>query len=157
MYRLKETGVVVFGQIVQKLAPYGYTPTPFTPGYCKHDTRPTMFTLCVEYFGAKYFSKDYAMHLINDNKDNYKIKNDWTGSLYCGLTLDWHFNEGFFYIYMPGYVNYALRNFDHPLPKRPQHVPHKCVKPIYGSRQQQQPTVQSTAEPLEKSITNRVQ
>ena len=56
---------------------------------------------------------------------------------------------------MPGYVIRALRKFGHPKPKRLQHAPHKCIEPVYGSTQLQQPTTESTTEPLEpKGITD---
>jgi hypothetical protein len=66
MYGLKEAGVFAFNQLIQKLAPAGYKPTPFTPGLWRHHTKRTTFALCVNEFGMKYpLLLPDAMHLIN--------------------------------------------------------------------------------------------
>ena len=65
MYVPNEDGVLSLEQLVCKLSPYGYAPMPFSPGYCKYDTIPTVFSMCVDNLGGKYFSKDDTMHLIN--------------------------------------------------------------------------------------------
>jgi hypothetical protein len=157
MYGLKEAGIIAFEQLVNKLAPHGYEPAPFTPGLWRHKSKPTTFTLCVDDFGIKYFSKHDAMHLVNALHEDYEITIDWTGALYCGLTLDWHYDEGYVDISMPGYVIRALCKFKHRAPKRPQHAPHAWVEPVYGSRQQQQPTKAASAAPLDPEGTLRVQ
>jgi hypothetical protein len=155
MYGLKEAGVIAFIQLVKKLAPYGYMPMPFTPGLWRHNTKRTTFALCVDDFGVKYFSHADAMHLINAVKDHYELTINWSGKLYCGLSLDWHYDEGYVDISMPGYVNRALLKFEHPAPLRAQHAPHKWIEPVYGSRRPQSPTPDSTAQPLDKLGTTR--
>ena len=88
-------------------------------------------------------------------KTKYEVTTDWTGSLYCRLTLDWNYAGGCVDISMPGYVIQALKQFGHPNPKRPQLAPHKWIDPVYGSTQQHQPTTESTTEPSDpKGITN---
>jgi hypothetical protein len=74
MYGLKEAGIIAFNQLVQKLAPYGYEPMPFTPGLWRHRTKRTTFVLWVDDFGVKYFSKADAQHLI----DAIQAHNDLT-------------------------------------------------------------------------------
>jgi hypothetical protein len=72
---------------------------PFTPGLWHHRTKCTTFILCVDDFGVKYFSKADAQHLIDAIiSADYKLTIDWSGKLYCGLTLDWHYDEGYIYI-----------------------------------------------------------
>ena len=85
----------------------------------------TTFVLCADDFGVKYFSKADAQHLIDALEADYKLTIDWTGALYCGLTLDWHYDKGYVDVSMPGYVPGALKRFDHPPPRRPQQAPHK--------------------------------
>ena len=58
---------------------------------------------------------------------------------------------------MPGYVDRALKFFDHPVPKRPQHAPHTWIEPVFRSNQQQKPTAVSSAAPLDPHGTTRVQ
>jgi hypothetical protein len=157
MYGLKEAAIIAFNQLVQKLAPYGYEPTPFTPGLWRHRTKKTTFVLCVDDFGVKYFSKADALHLIDAIQSHYKLTIDWSGSLYCGLTLDWHYEEGYVDVSMPGYVKRALAKFNHPTPLKKQHAPHPWVAPVYGSSKPQNPTPESAAPLLDKDGTKRIQ
>jgi hypothetical protein len=157
MYGLKEAGILAFEQLVTKLAPHGYELAPFTPGLWRHTTKPTTFTLCVDDFGVKFFTKPDALHLVAALHKDCEITTDWDGSLYCGLTLDWHYADGYVDISMPGYVTRALSKFQHPAPKRSQHAPHQWIKPVYGSKQQQKPTEATGAEPLDATGTKRVQ
>ena len=154
---LKEDGSIAFNQLVTKLDPHGYKPLPFTPGLWRHRTKTTTFVLCVDNFGVKYFSTADAHHLINALTSNYELTIDWPGSLYCGLTLDWHYDQGYVDVSMPGYVDQALTKFNHPAPLRKQHAPHRWVEPAYGFKKPQTPTAKSTAKPLDASGTTRVQ
>jgi len=58
---------------------------------------------------------------------------------------------------MHGYVDRALKKFNHPAPLHPQHAPHQWTQPAYGSRQPQKPTEASQAQPLDKLGTTRIQ
>jgi hypothetical protein len=157
MYGLKEAAIIAFNQLVKKLAPYGYEPMAFTPGLWRHRTKKTTFVLCVDDFGVKYYSKRDALHLIGAIQDHYELTIDWSGALYCGLTLDWHYDAGYVDVSMPGYVPRGLAKFNHPPPLRPQHAPHKWVEPIYGSKTPQNPTTASTAPYLDKQGIHRIQ
>ena len=44
------------------------------------------------------------MHLIHALQEKYYITQDWTGSLYSGITLNWEYKEGILDISMSGYV-----------------------------------------------------
>ena len=44
--------------------------------------------LVVDDFGIKYIGRQHTDHLIGVLKEFYE---DWGGSLYCGITLDWHY------------------------------------------------------------------
>ena len=67
-------------------------------------------------FGVKYFNEAYAQHLIDTLDAHYDITVDWTGRNYCGLTLDWHYSDGYVDVSMPGYVLDALEQFQHTQP-----------------------------------------
>ena len=118
---------------------------------------PKKYALCVYEFGVKYFSKTDANHLINALQQNYNTTTDWTGTLYCGLTLQWNYEERWVYIHMPGYVIRVLNFFNNSTPHKPQHAPHTWIEPTYGSRRQQPPTEQSSAPLLDEKETKRVQ
>ena len=66
-----------------------------------HKTRPAWFTLVVDDFGIKYIRRQHAEHLIGVLKEFYKVEVDWDGSLYCGITLDWHYEDKYVDISMP--------------------------------------------------------
>jgi hypothetical protein len=129
MYGLKEARVIAFNQLMEQLAAYGYEPMPFTPGLWRHQTKQIMFALCVNNFGVKYFSLLDPNHLINTIKATYDLTIDWTIDLYCGLSLNWHYNKGYINVSMPGYVDRALKTFEHPAPLDPQYAPHKGSSP----------------------------
>jgi hypothetical protein len=65
-----------------------------TRGLWKHDTHPVWFSLVVDDFGIKYIGRKNAEHLMTSIKKKYAISSDWTGSAYCGLTLDWDYANG---------------------------------------------------------------
>ena len=46
----------------------------------------------VDDFRIKYVGKEHAQHLPNVLKEFYEIEEDWTGSLYYGITLDWYYD-----------------------------------------------------------------
>jgi hypothetical protein len=115
MYGLLEAAIIAFNQLVTKLAPAGYKPMPFTPGLWRHPTKRTTFTLCVDDFGVKYFSHADALHLITALKTHYELTTDWTGALYCGLTLAWNYAQGYVDVSTPGYVARVLTKFQHSL------------------------------------------
>ena len=125
MYVFKEAGILAFTNLVKYMAPYGYSPMKFTPGLWQHNTRKTTFTLCIDDFGIKYFSKDDAHHIINTVNTNYKVTTNMTGRLYIGVNLDWKYTASPAYIdlSMKGFVDQAWTKFDHPMPKKPQHPP----------------------------------
>jgi hypothetical protein len=87
MYGLKEASILAYNQLKAHLAPYNYSPGCFRTGLWKHDTRPTTFTLAVDDFGIKYFSKRDADHLFSALRNQYALTKDWSGRTYLGLTL----------------------------------------------------------------------
>jgi hypothetical protein len=64
------------------------------------------------------------------------LKTPVMGQLYCGITINWNYDQGVVDLSMPGYIKAALHKFQHPTPPRPQHAPHEWTEPIYGKHQQ---------------------
>jgi hypothetical protein len=155
MYGLKEAAILAYDQLRTHLAPYGYFPVQHTPGLWRHRTRRTTFTLAVDDFGIKYFSKDDADHLFAALATRYALTKDWTGSNYLGFTLDWNYAAGHVDISMPNYVPKALLTLRHPKPTRSQHAPHLWTAPAYGTKIQLASTDLSPL--LDKSGIQRVQ
>ena len=110
IYGLLQAGILTNKQLQVKLAPSGYYEVAHIPGLWRYVTRLVQFTLVIDSFGVKYVGRENAEHLIDSiKKSDYKMAKDWTGSLYCGITLDWHYEEGYVDISMPGYIKeYSL-------------------------------------------------
>ena len=129
---LKQASRITNDRLKARLAYFGFAPVSRTPALWKHDTKPILFSLVVDDFGVKYTRKDNADHLIQALQKLYIISIDWTGSLFCGLTIDWDYAAHTCDISMPEYLQTALLKFQHPAPKCPQHAPHSWAKPTYG-------------------------
>ena len=65
VYELKKVARLAFDNLVKLLATHGYLPVQESPGLWKHQTQPTVLTLCVEDFGIKANSTEDVNHLIN--------------------------------------------------------------------------------------------
>jgi hypothetical protein len=136
MYGLPQAGILANQLLRKRLKPHGYYEVPNTPGLWKHTTRPTIFTLVVDDFGIKYVGDEHARHLIDTLAKYYTVETDWTGGLYCGIKLDWHYNQRFVDISMPKYVGNKLQEFRHAAPTRQQHAPYPAAEPRFGKAAQ---------------------
>ena len=119
MYGLPQAGILANKLLRKRLAPHGYYEVPHTPGLWKHISRPISFTLVVDDFGIKYQGKENADHLIKVLEQHYEISKDWKGQLYCGISLDWNYNERYVDTSMKNYVQKQLSKYEHIKPKRP--------------------------------------
>jgi hypothetical protein len=139
MHGLSQTGILANQLLARRLAIHGYHQTKFTPGLWRHVTRQIQFTLVVDDFGVQYVGAEHAQHLIAALETDYTVSKDWTGGLYCGITLNWDYANKHVDLSMPGYIKDALHKFQHPLPKCPQYAPHNWMVPAYGQRIQYAP------------------
>ncbi|KAL7480669.1 hypothetical protein ACHAW6_006340, partial [Cyclotella cf. meneghiniana] len=136
-YGLPQAGILANKLLKKRLATDGYFELPHTPGLFKHISRPIQFSLIVDDFGIKYTGKQHLDHLIASIKKHYNVTVDRTGSLYCGITLNWQYNKGFLDISMPGYVQKQLSKYNHPRPKKPVHTPWEPYPIKYGNAEQE--------------------
>ncbi|KAL7487504.1 hypothetical protein ACHAW6_013083, partial [Cyclotella cf. meneghiniana] len=98
-----------------------YHQSKLVPGLWTHDWRPIQFTLVVDNFGIKYVGKEHPQHLLTVLQEHYKVATDWKGSRYIGIIMDWDYVKRRVHLSMPGYVDKALRQFQHSKPTAPQH------------------------------------
>jgi hypothetical protein len=119
MYGLKQAGIIAYQQLKTHLATYDYYPAKRTPSLWRHRTRSTAFCLAVNDFGVKYVGKANFEHLEQGLSAKYTCSTNWTGSLYCGLTIKWNYQAQPRHIdlSMPGYISAAQHKFQHPTPK----------------------------------------
>ena len=136
MYGLPQAGKLANDQLQTFLAPHGYIPCSLTPGLWRDMNSDLMFTLVVDDFGVRYSNRAHADKLLTILSQKYRVKADWTGSRYIGLSLDWDYTARTLDLSMPAYIERALQRFNHPKPTRPQNAPHEWVAPTYGARQQ---------------------
>eukprot|EP00804_Cyclotella_cryptica_P007704 CCRYP_001322-RA/>CCRYP_001322-RA protein AED:0.33 eAED:0.33 QI:0/0/0/1/0/0/2/0/410 len=93
IYGLPQEGTLANKLLQKCLAPHGYYEVAHTPGLWCHVTRPISFTLAVDDFGVKYVGREHAEHLIQVLRENYTLSIDWDGALYCGIHIDWDYNN----------------------------------------------------------------
>ena len=101
---LKQAGRIANDRLKIHLAQFGYAPVPRTHFLWKHATREITFSLAVDDFGVEYVSKENADHLIQALKKQYTISTDWTGSLFCGIHIQWYYSAQTCDIPMPNYL-----------------------------------------------------
>jgi hypothetical protein len=143
-------------KLVKHLAKYDYAPTKHTPGLFTHATRPVAFSLVVDDFGIKYVGQEHAQHLVNAIRDLYTATTDWTGNLYCGISLAWDYTARTVDLSMPNYIKKALAAFQATAPTRKEHAPHAWNKPNYGAHTQLT-AEEDTSEPLNAAGLTRLQ
>ena len=121
-----------------------------------HETRPISFTLVVHNFGVKYVGKDHADHLIGCLKQTYKLLEDWTGSLYCGITIEWNYDNGNVDISMLGYIKKKLQEYRHIVSGHIQACPYSPEPITYGAKAQA-PLAPDTSPKLSAKDIKQVQ
>jgi len=72
-------------------------------------------------------------------ESGYTITHDWTGSIFCGITLNWDYVNGTVDLSMPGYVEKALNRFAHH--SQNQRTPRTMLSPSFMA---QKPNAQKT-------------
>jgi hypothetical protein len=152
IYGLPQAGILANKLLRKRLAPAGYYEVAHTPGLWRHAWRPISFTLVVDDFGVKYVGKEHADHLIKTIKKHYTLSEDWEGSLYCGIKLDWNYDERYLDISMPGYVERMLQKFNHTKPTKKQNSPYKPPARKYGAAAQDPVEIDNTPNINEKRI-----
>lgn len=136
IYGLPQSGALANRLLRERLMPAGYYEVPHTPGLWKHVSRPIQFSLIVDDFGVKYVGEEHAQHLLNHLKQTYTVSEDWTGSLYAGIDLEWDYTNRTLRISMPKYIPKLLQRYEHETPPSAQHSPHKAPPRAYGKAAQ---------------------
>jgi hypothetical protein len=145
MYGLPQADILSNLLLAKRLAPHRYKQTKSTPGLWTHATLLVTLSLVVDDFGVKYEGLANAHHLINALEQHYTVSKDWTGALYCGITLYWDYLRRHVDLSTPGYITAMLNKYQHPPSKRPQYAPHTWTEPAYGQRIQYAPAPDDSA------------
>ena len=91
----------------------------------KHNTRRTIFCLCVDDFGIKCYDKEDILHLENALRPQYTAKIDWEGNNFLGFKLEWNYAAGHVTLSMPDYIANALKKLQYLQDVFPQYSPHE--------------------------------
>ena len=89
-------------------------------------------------------------------KEHYEIEEDWSGSKYIGLTIDWDYVRHQVHISMPKYVSKAMKRFNLSPPQTAQSSPYPHTRPNYGAKVQYSPNA-DTSPPLDKQDAKFIQ
>ncbi|OEU20461.1 hypothetical protein FRACYDRAFT_181335 [Fragilariopsis cylindrus CCMP1102] len=135
-YGLKQSGKIAHDDLVQHLEKYGYVKEKRTDGLFSHKERDINFTLVVDDFGIKYTDKADVEHLVTALRDKYPLKVDWKAEQYIGIHLKWNYIDREVICSMDGYVEQALKEFNHIIPKQLHSGPSKIDRPDYGAKVQ---------------------
>jgi hypothetical protein len=152
MYGLPQADIIANQLLSHRLAIHGYHQTKFTPCLWRHVTHPLQFTLVVDDFGVQYVGKEHAQNLIDALETDQIVSKDWTGGLYCGITLKWDYSNRHVDLPMPVYIKDALHKFQNPMPNRPHYAPHNLTVPDYGQRIQYAPLPEATPQQQHKKL-----
>lgn len=148
MYGLKQAAILAYEFLSSLLKDASYAPITGTLGLWKHSTRKTIFCLCVDDFGVKYFSEEDLTHLHQAISKKYTCKIDHQGRNFLGFTLNWNYDKGFVDISMPDYVKNALEKLQHKPQNFPQYTPHKFISINWTRKGDQQHTTQLDTSPF---------
>jgi Reverse transcriptase (RNA-dependent DNA polymerase) len=107
MYGLPQAGKVASDYLIPRLKAAGYEETGRVPGLFKHTSNSIIFALVVDDFLIQYSKLEDLEYLFSTLRKNYEITVDMTASKFCGMTLEWNYEEGHVTISMPGYVEKA--------------------------------------------------
>ena len=129
MYGLPQAGLLANIKLRKQLATHRHFPTVYTPDLWKHESNAIVSTLTVDDFLIKYSNKADADHLLKMLKEQYAISEDWTSHLYYGVHLDWNYQERTCILFMPNYVEKALKSYQHKATTRAQYAPHPWLIP----------------------------
>ena len=148
MYGLKQAAILAYNKLSNHLKEAGYKQITGSNGMWKHTTNNITFCLCVDDFGVKYHTKEDATNFLAMLGKHYNYTVDWTGRNFCGLTMDWHYNNGYVDISMPDYIKDSLRKLQHIRQTNPQYSPHKYIAIQYGKSNTQQYATSEDTSPL---------
>ena len=130
IYGLGKAGTLSNKQQQKFLAPHGHAPFHLTPGIWRHSILPITSSIVVDNSSVKYVRKEHVDHIQHIPFFHYeKIEQDWAGKWFFGITLDWHYKDGYIKMPMPGYVKNHYSNYS-----MPHHQQQKILSP-HGSTQ----------------------
>jgi hypothetical protein len=134
MYGLPQASILANNLLEQRLSTKGYYQCQHMPGLWRHMWWTIIFCLVIDKFGIKVMGiADF--HLLKMAlEEDYEVAVDWTGLLFCGVKLTWDYKQCHVDCSIPGYINNALKKYQHPTPMAPQDAPYATASVQYGAK-----------------------
>ena len=88
-------------------------------------------------FGIKYVGRKYAQELIDILKEHYETAVDWEGKLYCGIHINWDYDQKTATLSMPNYIENVIHEFQHKDNKKTVDAPSRYIPFEYGKAGQE--------------------
>jgi hypothetical protein len=155
MYGLPQAGILANKLLEQRLSARGYYQCQHTPGLWRQMWWAITFCLIVNDLGIKVMDIADFHHLKTSLEEDFKVAVDWMGSLFCGVKFMWDFEQCHVDCSMPGYIDNALKKYQHPMPMAPQDAPYAVAPIQYGAKIQQVEI--NTTSPLSPAELKQVQ
>ena len=127
MYGLPQASMLANKRLKRRLAKNRYYEVRHTPIYWEHMVRPINFTLVIDDVGVVYENNEHALHLLQTLCQYYEaVSVDWTGTLYCGITLKCDYCKRTCKLSLPRYVQQAINKFQYGIksPSKAMDAPH---------------------------------
>ena len=102
MYGLPQAGKVASDALIPRLNQAGYYETGVIPGLFKHQSNSIIFALVVDDFLVQYSNLADFHHLATTLRNHYTITCDMEATKWCGITLQWNYDERHVTLSMPG-------------------------------------------------------
>jgi hypothetical protein len=110
----------------------------------------------VDNFGIKFIEQEHLQHSYNALcKETYEIGEDWTGNLYCGITLKWNYEKHHVDLTTPDYDMKQLTKYCHVASLKPQRCPY-VLNPIKYGKDNQLPSPLDKSPCLNKAQKKRI-
>ena len=136
VYGFKKSARLAYDNLIRNLKQEGYYPDNHCPNIWSHESRDTKFCLCVDDFSVKYSIKIDADHIITTLKKFYDITIDWSRKYFCGLDIEYNYDEQYIDISMKHFVIKILQRLQHTYLTKPQYAPYQWTAPNYGNNKQ---------------------
>ena len=91
VYGLLHMGLLAPWLLGEILGKHVYCQLATTPVFLKHKRRQISFMLTVNDFRVKYICKEYSDNLEAAVEEEYEVSNNWEGTKYCVLAINWNY------------------------------------------------------------------
>ena len=93
IYGFPQAGKLANTLLRKRLDICRYIECMHTPGLWQHIFCPVQFTLVIDDFGVKFVVVEHLRNLVKSLEKFYGIVLEPTGSKYCGITLEWEYEN----------------------------------------------------------------